>query len=386
MTAQTRSLARRAFAAALILLLAGSTQAAGAERCSAPDDFPNATLLERFARGVNVPDWDDGPEEEPTVGQLAVLKAAGFRHVRLPIEDMPAPGPAREAYLDFLAGQIGFFTGLDLAVIVDLHAGDFVEPFSGLPPKAAVQPVLSAWRDIAARLAGTDPEMVAMELLNEPEPNAEDWRVMAEMLIATVRGILPAHTIVVGPSGPQRYESLAAMEPFADRNVVYAVHYYDPYPFTHQGANWGGPDDPVQHFEALPFPALAGDPRIAAQIAELRSGGHHDSADMLVDANAGAWSRQSVIEPAFGIMHAWSDRHDAPVIVNEFGVLDFTVERAARLDWLSAVTATAEALCIGWTHWDYQDGFGLIDPDTRMPDRGILDALTGVRGSGIPSD
>ena len=81
------------------------------------------------------------------------------------------------------------------------------------------------------------------------------------------------------------------------------------------------------------------------------------------------------IAGAFGMMAAWSERHGRPVIVNEFGALTFVAPRASRLRWLAAVSRQADAHCIGWTHWDFQDGFGLMDPDTGMPDKRVVDAL-----------
>ena len=67
-------------------------------------------------------------------------------------------------------------------------------------------------------------------------------------------------------------------------------------------------------------------------------------------------------------------RHGRPVIVNEFGVLKWGADAASRLRWLSAVREAAEARCIGWTHWDLQDGFGLLAEDLE-PDGAALDAL-----------
>ena len=74
-------------------------------------------------------------------------------------------------------------------------------------------------------------------------------------------------------------------------------------------------------------------------------------------------------------MADWSQRTGQPVIVNEFGTLSFVAPRESRLAWLAAVGRQAEAHCIGWTHWDFQDGFGLMDPETGLPDRGVVDAL-----------
>ena len=80
------------------------------------------------------------------------------------------------------------------------------------------------------------------------------------------------------------------------------------------------------------------------------------------------------MKPAFDMMADWSIKHARPVIVNEFGVLSYHAPRQARLDWLAAVRRQAEKRCLGWAHWGFQDGFGLMDPETGMPDPGIMQA------------
>src|SRR5690606_22087408 len=121
----------------------------------------------------------------------------------------------------------------------------------------------------------------------------------AETLIGEIRAVVPAHTLVVGPSGPQRHEALAAMEPFADRNIVYAVHYYDPFIFTHQGMDWGGVGDPLPRIRGLPFPASKDSVEAQALLTELRAAGDTDAAQSLSRALTRPWSVATTIAPAF---------------------------------------------------------------------------------------
>jgi endoglucanase len=74
---------------------------------------------------------------------------------------------------------------------------------------------------------------------------------------------------------------------------------------------------------------------------------------------------------------SWSERQRRPVIINEFGVLGWKAAAADRARWLRTVRRSAERRCIGWTHWDYADGFGFIRRigEREVPDQAIVRAL-----------
>lgn len=322
-------------------------------------------------RGVNLPGWASEEESRrPTVVQLQALRQKGFTHIRLLLDDSRLAPAEREAYLDQMFEEIILLFSLDYAVSLDLHAGSIFQR----EPDAAEARLTDLWQAIANRVRSLDPEKLAVELLNEPQTESAIWWPVAGRLAAKVRRILPDHTIIVGPAGPQRHETLAGLEPLDDRNIVYAVHYYDPFAFTHQGADWGDANDPIRYLRGLPFPASIDDPQMMEKAAKLRADGHDEAATVLERSLETPWT-EDAMTPAFEMMADWSATHAQPVIFNEFGVLAYHAPTQARLDWLAAVRRQAEQFCIGWTHWDFQDGFGLIDPETGMPDPGVMDAL-----------
>jgi endoglucanase len=368
---------RRWFAllAALVFLIAAPGVAVAAAQCAAPAGFPNPRLLETMHRGVNLPGWDHpDPERRPTIEQLRALRDEGFTHIRLPVERPPLSDAEQQDFAEMLFEEIALLLSLDYTVSVDLHAGHLAEPYLQKGPEKAQAFLSAIWRRMAPAIRVFDTERVAIELLNEPPADSDTWNSVAEGLIADIRRWLPNRTIIVGPAGPQRHETLSGMKPFDDRNIVYAVHYYDPFHFTHQGANWGGPDDPLQYLTGLPFPADIGDEAVRANIAKLRDGGRDEIADELESSLTEPWTEDGISD-AFNTMAEWAERYERPVIVNEFGALTFVAPRASRLEWLAAVSRQARAHCIGWTHWDFQDGFGLMDPETGMPDPGAIGAL-----------
>lgn len=354
----------------------GDSSASDAQACAMTGSFANAGLLAAMRRGVNLPGWDSADESRrPSVTQLAALHGEGFSHIRLPLDESRLSGSDAGAYLDLMFEEVILLLSLDYVVSLDLHAGGTIGRMLEADPESGQEHIAALWRAIATRVRSIDPEKLAVELLNEPGTGSSVWWEAAGRTIAAIRHTLPNHTIIVGPAGPQRHETLAGLAPLDDANVIYAIHYYDPFAFTHQGADWGGAGDPIRYLKGLPFPATLQDPAIQDEISALNEAGHHQAAQVLSDALGAPWD-EAGMAAAFDTMRDWSMKYSRPVIVNEFGVLLYFAPRQSRLDWLAAVRRQAEQRCIGWTHWDFQDGFGLIDPATGMPDAGIMQALT----------
>ncbi|MBO6900251.1 MAG: cellulase family glycosylhydrolase [Rhizobiaceae bacterium] len=358
--------------AAIVLMV----KPAAAGTCKPPEGFPNPALVSTMQRGVNLPNWDHpDPAARPTTEQLRAVRGHGFTHIRLLVERPPlADGEAQQEFAQALFEQIVLLLSMDYTVSVDLHAGHLAERYLDEGPDAARTFLSGIWRRLAPVIRVFDRELVAVELLNEPPANADVWEETARGLVADIRQWLPDHTIIVGPAGPQRFDALAHMEPLADSNIIYAVHYYDPFLFTHQGATWGGPDDPLQYIAGLPFPAHLDDDAVQASISALENSGRSDLAYELADQLVQPWTEAGIAD-AFSVMADWRQRTGQPVVVNEFGTLSFVAPRHSRLAWLAAVSRQAAAACIGWTHWDFQDGFGLMDPETGLPDPGVVEAL-----------
>jgi endoglucanase len=332
----------------------------------------------RLARGFNLP--DQAPlrdDKRPDRATLLWLKRRGMSHVRLPFLGEAAMARFSDsrrvkAALDDLDRALDLLLDLDFVVSVDMHPGDDFRRLHRADPETALDGLKGAWESIAARIATRSPERVFVELLNEPNVEDTIWRDQAERLGATLRALLPATTLIVGPAPYQRVEALAAWRPLDDVNVVYAFHYYDPMLFTHQGLTWD-PSSPLARLSGVPYPARRGDPAIARLIENLRHRNERDLADEFDRALAQPWTREA-IERQFSALAAWSRTHRAPVILNEFGVLRFKAPRAARVEWLRDVRSVAEANSFGWAHWDYREGFGLLEESGR-PDLELIEAL-----------
>lgn len=341
-----------------------------------------ADRIAALSRGFNADGWVNGQQSTPPAdGLLRELRKAGMTHVRLP---MPAehimPRFASKAEQDDrlrdLDRALTRLIPLGYYVSVDLHPGDRFNRLHREEPAAAMQEMKSAWTELARILRRHSTDRVFAELLNEPDVDAARWQIELEELATLVRQLLPRTTIIVGPVNWQRADSLPDFRPLSDLNVVYAIHFYDPMAFTHQG-HWDR-NDPLHSIRELPYPVRADDPRVQDLRKQLRDEGKTKPLELLdraIAASADAKGVDKWLEPAA----AWQQQFSRPLIINEFGVLKASAPAESRLRWLSSVTTYARQHCWGWTHWELEHGFGLVDDKTGKPDPGVLRALLGRR-------
>jgi endoglucanase len=339
--------------------------------------------LSMLARGFNLTGWLDGPAvRRPDETALAALRSRGFTHIRLPVTAerlMEAFSQPHEVarQLAELDRALSTLIGLGYGVSLDLHPGAKLGRLHVAEPEAGLALIEEAWRRLARRYGKHPNERLLFELLNEPPVDAKTWNAQSMRLVDTVRREAPGRSLVYGPANFQRIEALVERAPFADPNIVYAVHFYDPMVFTHQGLNWS--DDPLRHLHGVPFPSDLADGRIRRLLDSLAM---PKLTAMVEKQLAAPWTEERI---AGEIARAgrWAEQHRRPVILNEFGVLGWKAAAPDRLRWLRAVRTAAERDCIGWTHWDYADGFGFVRRvgERDIPDEAAVHALLGQEPS-----
>jgi endoglucanase len=339
-----------------------------------------ASRLAALARGFNLPGWlDRATPRPPDLTVLASLRARGFTHIRLPVGaerlmpelSTPAEMAGRLAELDRAIDQL---LRLDFAVTLDIHPGERFSRLHVAEPDRALGYLEALWRRLGQRYSHRSPERLFLEALNEPTVDRKLWNAQGPRLVDAIRRAAPHHTIIYGHADYQRIDALAELSPLADGNVVYAAHFYDPMIFTHQGLDWS--DDPLRHLRNIPFPARLHDPPIVRLLDELARKGRNDAAALVKSGLREPWNEDRV-DAEIARAAAWAERHRRPVVINEFGVLGWKTEPSDRVRWLRAVRSAAERHCIGWTHWDYADGFGFVRrvAEREIPDETIVRAL-----------
>ena len=371
----------RRYGRRLALAFFGAISIAGSHPAVACDDLtgsvPSGTI-EAVSRGFNLAGWLEGPgSDPPDPAVLRSLRKAGMTHIRLPVSAERlmkrfASNDEITARLRDVDQALTVLLSLGYRVSVDLHPGGRFSELHRNSPEASMSSLQEAWALLAPIIGKRAPELVFAELLNEPDIEPARWQIEAEQLAKFVRERLPRTTLIVGPTNWQRADLLPDFRPLGDTNVIYAIHFYDPMVFTHQG--YWDRSDPLSDIRGLPFPVVADDPAVRNIRQELIAGGKQRALEMLDGAIAqtelgDVFSRQ--LDPAI----AWQERYSRPLIINEFGVLKGGAPEASRVRWLRSVVSFAEAHCWGWAHWEYGQGFGLLDQKTGEPDANVMHAL-----------
>ncbi len=365
-----------------ILLFLFLTVAVFAQVSSVP-----ASRLAHLRHGINLSEWfaqvydpkgytKEHFENWTTSADIALIKAAGFDHVRLSVNPQPMMDAANRQngtaeYFGFLDAAVKMILDAGLAVEIDMHPDsdfkarlakddDFIEPFA------------EYWRTVARHYSSWDPERVFFEILNEPEMrDPYRWYGVESKLAAAIRQGAPAHTILAAGAKWDDDDDMLLLEPLRDPNIIYVFHFYEPHIFTHQGATWGAY---YWHWlKGLHYPSS---PDNAAQVAATVPEAVHRLD--VVRYGQDHWDA-SRVEAEINQAADWAKQRGVPLVCNEFGVYRAFSELQDRASWLKDVRTSLERHNIGWAMWDYSGGFGVV---TKKDGKATLDETT-VKALGL---
>ena len=321
----------------------------------------------RLRRGVNLSHWfSQAPdysqthlETHTTAQDIALIKTMGFDHVRLPIEPAPllggTPDPSilNGTYLRYVDTALDMILATGLAVVVDIHPSDEFKLRMNRDERG-IEAFGKFWRAFASHLSKRNPDAVFLEVLNEPM--VEDgfrWHGIQAKLIASIRAGAPNHTIIAGGHRWSGLYEMLFLEPYADPNLIYNFHYYEPFAFTHQGATWAGPN--LAFYKNVPYPSSPEAVKLLLDTIPDDPARYN-----LLRYGEDRWHGQR-IERELGAAASWAAKHRVYITCNEFGVFRKVSNPADRIVWLHDMRMALEKHGIGWTLWDYAGSFALVN-------------------------
>ncbi len=340
----------------------------------------NLSYLDHWWKGTKEKHFSDfaKPGEAALREKMfADIAAAGFKTVRIPIcfsawmmlgkpyeWDNPEGPKMADQFVKWALAN-------NLNVIIDLHHTEFD---GSIPEAANPERIVNLWVRIADRYKKTDPERVFFELRNEPHHmTSEVWRWQAEQIIKYVREIAPNHTLVVGFEEWNGRKAMIDSKPFADPNIIYTFHYYDPFLFTHQGATWAGVGG-IEDVRYVPFPAGAEKikvpPKARGQWTETLIRNYRED---------------SMAEKMFKDLKAakdWSVKHDVPIFAGEFGALTQFSNLDDRCRYATTVYTAFGKLGIPNAWWEWDGGFNMFGSEPmKIADcmRSAIDSFAAAR-------
>ena len=364
---------------------------AASNSSSQPASSVPASRVAHLRHGINASGWfaqvydTRGYTKEhlqawTTAQDIALIKTMGFDHVRLSIEPQPMmprhrPDEIPAEYQGYLDAAVKMILDQGLAVVIDIHPdGDFKARLA--KDDSFVQEFSDFWRALARHYSTWDAERVFFEILNEPEMSDRyRWYGVQVKLAAAIREGAPQHTIIAAGARWSDDDDLVFIEPLRDPNVIYNFHFYEPMPFTHQGATWGAY---FWHWvKGLHYPSS---PESAAKVAA----GAPDAVDRLAIIRYGEdhWDAAR-IDAEVAQVAEWARQRGVPVVCNEFGVFR-EAEPQDREAWIHDVRTALERHGMGWAMWDYSGNFGVVTKkDGRnVPDENTLHALGLTQAAG----
>ena len=287
----------------------------------------------RLGIGMNLgnhfesPTWGSWSQdyEESDFPQMAAL---GFQHVRIPVRWdnytlEEEPFTIEQEALDSILAVVHDAKEAGLMVILNQHHH---EPIYETPTEETPR-FLAMWKQIAETFAG-EGDYLLFELLNEPKDKIKNstWHALFPQVIDVIRESNPNRTLVIGGVDWNSISGMTKLKiPETETNVIATFHYYDPFKFTHQGAEWVDGSDPWLGTEWK-----------------------------------GKKSEQAAIRSQLEEAAQWGQDNNIPVYMGEFGAYS-KADTTSRALWTEFVSAIALELDIPSSYWEWSAGYGVYN-------------------------
>ncbi len=310
---------------------------------------PTATPISSIIlqRGINFDNMLEAPHEgdwgthvEETY--FDAVKQAGFDFVRLPVSwsahaELNAPYTIDSTFVTRIDQIIAWAIKRNLTIILDFHNYDDLIK----NPQKNLDRFLGIWQQLAEHYKDY-PANVLFELFNEPNTALTPllWNKYAAEALKIIRQTNPTRDVILGPTQWNSYLAIFTLELPKDDHLIVTFHYYEPFQFTHQGAEWVDNSNPWL-------------------------GTTWDGTD----------SQKAVITRNFDTVKEWSRQHgNVRILLGEFGAYS-KAPQDSRIRWTTFVREQAETHGFAWSYWEFNAGFGAYDPLAKVWRKDLLKAL-----------
>jgi endoglucanase len=290
-----------------------------------------------------------------TTTDFKLFKKLGFKSIRLPVafEYFDEAGISPEkvfAQIDEVLKQCKLY---GIKLIIDYHYGKLNDNNY----LTETQKAIALWLNLTKRYIKESPDNLFFELYNEPpHMNPKVWKDAAYNIVTAIRGVDKNRTLIVGASNFNSIYELSRMERLADENIIYTFHFYEPFFFTHQGADWVG--DQVAT-TGVPFPYNAKTyPPINPKV--IGTWGENNYYQYKNDGN------EQSVHDKLQIVKNWSNKYGVPVLCGEYGVFNKYTDADSRCRYIKAVRKNLKAMNMPGILWDYNTNFSIFNGEPAI--------------------
>jgi len=323
-------------------------------------DLPEPSL----GRGINMGNYLEaaGNEGAWNGGRLIEqedfirIRSRGLTSVRIPVRWSDhalkeAPYTIDPLFMARVKQVVQWAFAAQLKVVLNVHHYEEMMNQSKLELPKHRQRLSSIWSQIcdAFPLESYPADSLVFELLNEPNGAVgyDDWNgIIAELTELIWREkAQDKRKLMIGTAnwgGVSGLYKLRLPESCTSENTIITVHFYEPFQFTHQGAEW------VQGSDRWIGTRWLGSPQEKKGLQTLLDG-------------VQAWNR--------------GQGRNFEIFLGEFGSYGKYAKPQDRKAWTSFIVSEAEKRGMSWAYWEYSQGFGAYNPESGQWRDEILQAL-----------
>ncbi len=305
-------------------------------------------INEKLGRGVNYGNMFEAPTEtewgNPWHPEYAKMIAElGFNHVRIPIRWEPkarssstSPYTINATFLNRIKQVVDSVLNNGLMAIINMHHHEAL--FDN--PDGQKARFLAQWKQISEFFKDY-PDDLLFEILNEPHGNisADKWNFFATDALNKIREDNPTRVVLIGTAEYGGLGGLSKLELPNDDNIILTVHYYNPFHFTHQGAEW-------------------------SEGADAWLGTKWNDTE----------TERQVVQNEFAPLKAFEQQQNVPIHIGEFGSYS-KADETSRKKWTTYIARYLESLNWSWAYWEFSAGFGIYNPGDETYNQFLVDAL-----------
>ena len=266
-----------------------------------------------------------------------------------------------------------------MSFVIDYHEYDNSYNSTSSRNPRYMKMMANVWKHVAAHYASNEREDIFYELLNEPDMSkgavsTTNWRLAAQEDIDSIRTVDKKHTIIFGDAKWYSISLLAKGKKLNDDNIIYAIHTYEPFVFTHQGASWTD----LKSIKNLMFPYDKERwSEYSADFGVTKAVPSNYKKNIQNYYKIGSKEYiLSLILPA----KQWAVENDVPVIINEFGAYNVKTDKQSVLNYMTAMREISDTLQIPLTHWGYTGGFSLFESTDGVKGTKLIDGMKEAYG------
>lgn len=306
-------------------------------------------LNKKLGRGINMGNMFEAPTETEWGNPFKDdyferISQLGFNHVRIPIRwdiaersSQTEPYTINPAFLARIKYVIDKAYSSKLYVIINMHHHE--EVFAN--PEKTKPRLISQWEQIAAFFKDYDQKLL-FEVMNEPNTNLTPdlWNTFFSDALKSIRKTNQTRAVLMGTANYGGLSGVPSLKIPDDKNIILTVHYYNPFNFTHQGAEWVG--------------------------SQAQNWLGTDWEDLALERN------QIISE--FVYLNTLAKQKNIPVHVGEFGAYS-KADIESRVKWTTFLARWFEEQGFSWAYWEFSAGFGIYAPATQQYNTKLVDAL-----------